>query len=226
MSIHEERWKNIYLNRQYETYYPFDQVVSFMFRHHPRDKPRDQTKVLEVGCGLGNNLRFLAKAGFSTSGIDISPDAIERAAEMLHGEGLQADLQCCSCAALPFADATFDMVVDRGTFTVLPDEVFAEALDEVRRVLAPSGHFLFTPYADSHSSNGIANPVVDGLVEDIVDGSLSVRQRGVRFLSFNNIRELFRSGWNMKSVKLHQSTEMLTPMRQVDATWHVVLQKV
>ena len=225
MNIHEDRWRKIYKDRQYETYYPFDQVVSFTFRHYPRDKPRDQTKVLEVGCGLGNNLRFLAKAGFSTSGIDISADAIKRAGELLHGDGLHADLHCCSCARLPFADGSFDMVVDRGTFTVLPDTVFRAALDEVYRVLAPSGHFLFTPYADSHSSNGLANSVVDGLVEDIVDGSLSVRKRGVRFLSFNDIRELFRTRWVVKSIKLHQSSDMLKPMRQVDATWHVVAQK-
>jgi SAM-dependent methyltransferase len=225
MNTHEDRWRSIYKLRQYETHYPFDEVVSFVFRYCPKDRPPDSIKILDLGCGLGNNLRFLASAGFAATGIDISEEAVSRCKQMLQLHNYKADVLCCSCAELPFSDAYFDMVVDRGTFTVLPDGTFETAFAEVRRVLRPAGHFLFTPYSDVHSSNGLLDSLSDGLVLPITGGSLIVRDRGVRFLSVNEVRSLFRNGWVLKSVYLKQLTEMLEPMRLVDAWWNVVAEK-
>ncbi len=225
MDKHGERWKQIHEANGYETYYPFDIVVSFAFRHAPRDRPRGQVKVLEVGCGLGNNLRFLARAGFDTFGIDISEHAVERAGTLLGEEGLSADLRACSAAALPFDDEAFDLVVDRGTFTVLPSPIFEQAFAEIRRVLRPSGHLLFTPYADGHYSNGPSDGVVDGLTYPVTRGHLAGRDRGIRFMGFNEIRAQFEHGWTLRSLDLCETTDLLDEDRQVISSWYVVAQK-
>lgn len=225
MPKHEERWRQIYRDRKYETRFPFDSVVSFTFRHAPKNVPRDQVKVLDLGCGLGNNLRFLAQAGFCATGIDISPEAVGRADDALKAEGHLVTVLCCSCADLPFPSEHFDMIIDRGTMTTLPDPTFGQAFDQIFRVLKPDGHFLFTPFADIHSANELKFSVSEGLLEGIVDGHLGVRERGLRFVSYNDIRELFRIGWDLKSLLLVQASEMVRPNRMVDAEWQVVAQK-
>ena len=46
------------------SFYPFDNVVTFLFRNYPKDK-QSEINILEVGCGGGNNLRFAAREGFN-----------------------------------------------------------------------------------------------------------------------------------------------------------------
>jgi SAM-dependent methyltransferase len=225
MNLHDRRWERIHAERAYETYYPFDIVITFVFRYHPRDRERSAVKILEVGAGLGNNLRFIAGAGFDAYGIDVSPTAVERAQKLLAEEGLKADIRQAGAAALPFDESTFDMVLDRGALTCIADPDFALAIDEVRRVLRPGGHFLFTPYADSHSSNGIDNPIVDGLTDHLSSGSVAGRDRALRFVSYNEMRSLFRAGWTWQQLQLVEYTEMLEPARSVDAQWHAILRK-
>jgi len=61
-------WDKRYLSG-YAQSYPWDSVVSFIFRNAPKDRPRSEIKVLEVGFGTGPNLWFAAREGFRTSGV-------------------------------------------------------------------------------------------------------------------------------------------------------------
>jgi SAM-dependent methyltransferase len=226
MNLHADRWEQIFASRQYETYWPFDSVVSFVFRHAPSDQPRSSVSVLELGFGLGNNLRFLAASGFKASGVDISQTAVDRARLLLEAEGLQADLRLSSADALPFDDDSFDLVVDRGCLTVLPDPVFTGAVAEAWRVLRPEGKMMCTPFADLHSSNALTNPVIDGLTEQITTGGLETRDRGVRFVSYSELRSLFAAGWRWVGLTLDEQTDFLSPARTTSATWIAIVQKV
>ena len=223
---HEARWERIFTARRYETHYPFEIVIRFVLRHYPRDRERRSVKILEIGCGLGNNLRFIAGEGFDTYGVDVSPTAVERARVLLAADGQGANISVACAGNLPFADESFDMVVDRGALTCIPDPVYDASLLEARRVLKVGGHFLFTPFAESHSSNGIDNPVMDGLTDQIQAGSLFGNDRAIRFLGFNEIRSQFRSGWAWRALQLIETTEFLEPARTVNARWHAILEKV
>ncbi len=72
--------------------YPWDRVVSFVFRYYPRDKPKNETKVLEVGFGSGCNLWFCAQEGFESYGVEGSPIAVDHAKEWFLREGLNGHL--------------------------------------------------------------------------------------------------------------------------------------
>jgi len=72
-------------------------------------------RTLEVGCGTGTNAIYLAQHGFDVVGIDISPLAIEKARDKVHGR--------CRFETVDFlSDATpggpFEFVFDRGCFHV------------------------------------------------------------------------------------------------------------
>jgi SAM-dependent methyltransferase len=97
---------------------------------------RRDLQILDAGCGSGGNLRFLRRYG-NVIGIDLAAAALE-----LGRESLQNGLARASVLAIPFADASFDLVT---SFDVLyhravPDE--RAALCEARRVLRPGGQLL------------------------------------------------------------------------------------
>lgn len=140
--IHSTDWENdIYgrglaLNR-----WPFTELVSDMI-HATHGRDLASTDVLELGCGAGNNLRFVLDHGCRAAGIDGSPSAIRVARERLGpAGGDRCDLRVGDVAALPWPDASQDFVLDRGTLTCLRLDALPRALAEVHRVLRPGGRF-------------------------------------------------------------------------------------
>ena len=100
-------------------------------------------RVLDLGCGTGRHVVYLAKKGFSVFGLDHSPEAIRASLEWLSVENLEADLRAHDMTTrLPFEDDFFDAVV---SIQVLHHAVIAtikQIVREVTRVLKPGG-FLF-----------------------------------------------------------------------------------
>ena len=144
--------------------YPWDMVVSFVFRHAPRDRARADVHILEVGCGTASNLWFAAREGFSVAGIDASAAAIAAARERFNADGLSGDLRVGSFTELPFPDASFDLVIDRGAITCVGLGAGRRAVTEAKRVLRSGGFFLLSnPYAVSHSSAAAGRRDPDGL---------------------------------------------------------------
>ena len=52
-------------------------------------------RALDVACGLGRNARLLAQAGFAVDAIDISSEALARAAELAVSEGVEVCWREC-----------------------------------------------------------------------------------------------------------------------------------
>lgn len=97
-------------------------------------------RVLDLGCGRGGVMeRLHERAGF-VAGLD--PDL-----GSLHEHRAPALALACGLGeALPYADATFDLVCCSWVLEHVPDP--ARAFAEVARMLAPGGHFVFlTPNA-------------------------------------------------------------------------------
>lgn len=100
---------------------------------------------LEIGCGTGFMFsHYLTEA--RVRGIDIDEDFLargrERAARHPNIEVSRADAQ-----ALPFADASFDVVVACLVFCSIPDA--ALALGEAKRVMRPGGSLRLIEHVSS-----------------------------------------------------------------------------
>ncbi|HEV3212019.1 MAG TPA: class I SAM-dependent methyltransferase [Acidimicrobiales bacterium] len=106
--------------------------------HHARYRHAAQLVggrwVLDAGCGVGWGSALLAAAGAaSVTGLDIDPDALSNArARTDAAVFVRGDL-----ADLPFADASFDVVVCYEAIEHVAQPLLA--LDELRRVLTPAG---------------------------------------------------------------------------------------
>ena len=99
-------------------------------------KPRD--KLLDVGCGPGDLLRFLPRDGFEYVGIDISEDYLEKAKR---NHGHRAQFLLCDCGNFP-ADMQlerFDWVLCMGLLHHLDDSQCASLFNNIKSVLAQGG---------------------------------------------------------------------------------------
>jgi ubiquinone/menaquinone biosynthesis C-methylase UbiE len=133
--------RDIYAKGNQVNRWPFDKVISSIM-HATSDRDRHEVSVLEIGCGAGNNIWFLAAEGFRAHGIDMSGTVINYARNRLHELGLQAELQVGDIADLPWQDHIFDFVIDRGTLTQNTHEHCGKIIKEARRTLKPMGIML------------------------------------------------------------------------------------
>lgn len=216
--------QEIYGQGRHLNRYPFDAVVSFVFRSYPRAKPRNEVRILEVGCGSANNLWFAAREGFSVTGIDASASAIAYAKKRFQDEGLASDLRVGDFTQLPFEDGTFDLVVDRGALTCCGRNAALKAVAEIRRVMPGGGLCFFNPCADGHSSQAASAAGADGVRVEITGGTLTgVGQ--VRFYSRADVEELFSQGWKILSLQRVEMREELKAEYSVHAEWRVIVEK-
>jgi len=95
-------------------------------------------RLLEAGVGTGLALPHYG-ANLQVTGIDLSPDMLQRARERLSKAGLRNvdALLEMDATALDFPDATFDVVVSMFVMTVVPDPV--RVMQELARVTKPDG---------------------------------------------------------------------------------------
>lgn len=199
--------------------YPFDFIVSSIYRYAPRDRPRRDVRILEVGCGSANNLWFAAREGFSVAGIDGSKAAIDFAGRRFKEEGLEGDLQVGDMTDLPYPARSFDLVIDRGALTCVSFSVGNTVVREIRRVLKAEGIFIFNPYSSRCTSFLMSSPGKDGLRENIHGGSLT----GVGNLCFydrEQINSCLGNGWSLLDLQHLEITHDVSPM--VHAEWRIV----
>lgn len=224
MSSFDTIWNDIYetghVNR-----YPWDAVVSFVFRNAPKDRARDEIVIMEVGCGGANNLWFCAREGFQTIGVDASPEALNLARkrfaeDQLAGEFLEQDF-----TNLSLEDNSVDLVIDRAALTCTPYSVMCKTINEIHRVLKPGGKFLFIPYGDSHSSAASGHlDTKEKMVKGINRGTL-VDVGQITFLSVNDIKTLFSKGWTLEQLERAENTDLLTPEFGLHSEYRVIAKK-
>jgi SAM-dependent methyltransferase len=114
-------------------------------------------RVLDLGCGLGSDLAYLAGHDFTTHGVDLSPIAVRRATS-LHPDVrfLQAD-----ALRLPFAAGAFNLLLDRGCFHYGPASDRPAYAAEAERVLRAGGRlFLRTCLYTAGERNDISEAVL------------------------------------------------------------------
>jgi ubiquinone/menaquinone biosynthesis C-methylase UbiE len=100
--------------------------------------PDPKALVLDVATGTGNTANAFAPFVRRVIGIDISPEIVSEADELIRQNSVQnVDLCLADVMAMPFPDSTFDMVVSRGASHHFKD--IKRALGEMSRVLKPGG---------------------------------------------------------------------------------------
>jgi SAM-dependent methyltransferase len=113
-------------------------------------------EVLDPGTGPGYHAIHYASQGYSATGIDGSPTAIERAKRNAERAGVRVDFQVADATKLDGFEGRFDTVVDSAFYHVFMDDEstqtrYAQALHRATKPGARLYMFEFSP----HNVNGL-----------------------------------------------------------------------
>lgn len=114
---------------------------------------RADEQVIDVAAGNGNASLAAARRGCRVTSTDYVGELLERGAERARAERLEIEFQTADAEALPFKDASFDVVLS--TFGVMFTPNHSRAATEMIRVCRPGGRI------------GLANWTPDGFIGQV-----------------------------------------------------------
>jgi ubiquinone/menaquinone biosynthesis C-methylase UbiE len=126
--------------------------------------------MLEVGCGRGVALSALTRLCAPTrlAGFDVDCSALAEAAGRLGARSVEADLVVGDVRNMPFADGSFDIVIDFGTCYHISNS--EAALRDIVRVLDRRGLFVYETPANqliSHPIRSFGRTLPWGAAQDL-----------------------------------------------------------
>ncbi|MCC6168313.1 MAG: class I SAM-dependent methyltransferase [Caldilineaceae bacterium] len=153
---------------------------------------RRAERILEEGCGVGVYIQALLPFADAVYGIDVEPDYLLQAAANVP----QAPIQQAVCEALPYADATFDLILNHEVLEHVADDRAAVA--EMVRVLKPGGRaVIFAPNrlypfeTHGHYWRGVYHFGNTPLINYLPDALRNRLAPHVRVYSAEGLRDLF-----------------------------------
>ena len=99
---------------------------------------------LDVGCGTGELAFMAAATGADVTGCDLSPTLVETARRQAAAQGVDVTFEVGDAEALPYADASFDIVTSSVGAIFAPDH--RAVASELARVLHPGGELALSAW--------------------------------------------------------------------------------
>jgi ubiquinone/menaquinone biosynthesis C-methylase UbiE len=194
--------KDIYAKGRQINKWPFSDLVSTIMRI-TAGQVRSGIAALEIGCGTGNNIWFLASEGFDTYGIDMSKTAIDYAQKRMQSLGLEAELRVGDISKLPWPDSKIDIVIDRGALTQNSYGSIKEILNEVLRVLKQDGMIISSTLLGSNHPDRVFGEEVSYHTYDHFTQGYFKSVGLTSFFDADDLKSLFA---NFKQVEISKHT--------------------
>jgi len=168
--------------------------------------------VLDLGTGTGFLANMTARLGYSSIGLDISKEMLNHAVKHAASKETNAVFMYGNVLDLPFADNTFDYIVNSRLIWTLvePDNAIKEWL----RVIKPGGKiFCFNRMLEGV---GLTTKRLNIYEDDEVDKQLQIK--GARMEDLTSL--LVRNG--LADVKLEKLPGLTRPEFDLEP-WHVLM---
>src|SRR5207244_11581336 len=105
-------------------------------------------RVLDAGCGTGEQALMAAALGLDATGIDGSPRAIDLARAKAAQRGIDVRFLLGDALDLGSLGETFDTVIDSGLFHVFDDDTRARYVDSLRAATVPGARVYVLCFSD------------------------------------------------------------------------------
>ncbi|GAB3268585.1 hypothetical protein GCM10027449_02030 [Sinomonas notoginsengisoli] len=99
-------------------------------------------RVIDLGCGVGDNAVFLAQHGFEVTAVDFAAAAIAKAKEKARQAGVEVNFLVDDLTRLTKVSGEFDLLVDYGVFDDLSARQRAAYVQQVVPLAGPGAKFL------------------------------------------------------------------------------------
>ncbi len=110
-------------------------------------------RALDIGCGTGTNVVYLARHGFEATGIDFVRRAVGRAQRRAREAGVRAEFRVVNVLAPADLGPPFDFVLDIGCLHNFDEGGRPRYVENLRRWTRPGSHYLL--YAFYPASRGV-----------------------------------------------------------------------
>ncbi len=151
-------------------------------------------RVIDLGCGSGENAIAFAVAGLEVVGVDGSPEAIRQARDKARERGVSVRFDVADILDLVEHRKSFDTATDSGVFHVFDDEDRPRYEQSVRGVLRPGGHLFLLCFSEHQPGDW-----------------------GPRRVAQRELRETFTDGWHVDSIDAAHLATQIEDAPQVEA---------
>ena len=125
-------------------------------------------RALDLGCGTGTNVVYLARHGWDTVGIDFAGRAIAKARRRARDAGVSAKFLVDDVTRLEVA-GPFDLALDLGCLHAIPVAGRAGYAAGLARVVRPGGTYLLYAFAPDGPTFGFTTDDVRATFADAFD---------------------------------------------------------
>ena len=178
--------------------------------------------MLEVGCGAGNNLEFLAKEGHDVYGIDASKIAIEHAKKKFTEKNLSGNFTIGKFTKIPFEDNFFDIIINRAAICHTDLMNANIAMKECERVIKKSGIFYSTFFTNLNTFK--ANKINSGYYNKFEEGFQNIG--ALKFYNIFEVKELSeKNNFKITNLYLTEKKDMIEIPTKINSEWIIHSQK-
>ncbi|MBO4210692.1 class I SAM-dependent methyltransferase [Micromonospora echinofusca] len=105
-------------------------------------------RVLDSGCGLGDNTIHLTGLGYDVLGVDGAPTAVEWARRRARAQGVPAQFAVADVTRLDGYEDSFDSILDSGVYDCFDAELRRRYVAALHRAARPGARFILYCLSD------------------------------------------------------------------------------
>ena len=168
---------------------------------------RKKIKVLDLGCGGGNNAKYFAENGFNYYGIDGSSSAIKVCKNRFKKWNLKGNFVQGDFLELPYEDNCFDLIVDRESTYANKLKDLNKIIEQIHKKLKKNGLYLSFTYSSQHQSKEFGEILEPNTYYKFNDKSCFHKTGIVHFIDIKEIIKVY-SKFKIQNIMRHSLYEI------------------